>query len=447
MKTTDKPLHVLSLEVENIMRVSAVYIEPTGKLIEITGKNFQGKSSTLDALWMAFGGAEAIPAVPVRKGAASGHIIVQIGDDAGPSIKVTRKIIAKDDGKYTTSLIVENADGQRFQKPQDILNALTGQYMADPLDFLRSAPKVQFDALKGLVPGFDFAATDSAIASHFSKRTDVNRTAKEKRAQAAGIVVPQQIPTERIDETALVDEMQSAGEHNAAIERERARRAGIDGEAAGIEEGARRLLAEAEELRTRIDALVKKAESESARAGSLYASLDLPDIQEPIDVSAVKAKIEQARLANAMFDKLARRQDIIADAEISEAEAADLTMAIARGEADKKAAIAAANIPVKGITFGDGAILLGGFPLDQASGAQQLRCAVEVAAALNPRLRFVRVKDASLLDADSWKELGALCEELNLQVFAETVASGRAGAVVIEDGMVAGAVKHMEAAE
>jgi len=102
----------------------------------------------------------------------------------------------------------------------------------------------------------------------------------------------------------------------------------------------------------------------------------------------------------------------------------------------KAEAIGAAKLPVEGLSFGDGAVMFDGLPFDQASGAQQLRVSCAVAAALNPKLRVLRVKDGALLDQASMELLAEFAEANDMQIWIETVSSGRAGAVVIEDGMV-----------
>ena len=448
MSGAPSPLHVLSLQVDNVLRVAAVYIEPNGRLVEITGKNFQGKSSTLNALWMAFGGEKSVPADPIHDGATEGSVTVQLGNNNGPAFKITRRLRRKEDGTIAQSLTVENAEGHRLAKPQEILNALIGQYTADPLEFLRAKPKDQFDTLKAFVPEVDFDAIEVANTSDYAKRTEFNTRAKSLRAQAAGIALPQQVPAIRTDESALVAELQRAGEHNAEIERQRSARSAKTEICASHVRKADEYAAEAAELRLRADALDAQCRAAQEQTRAAQAELDsMPPLPDPIDPSSISARITQARADNATFDNLVRRNDLIAEAEIAEAQAADLTEAMAKREADKKAAVAAAKMPITGITFGDGAILHNGHPIASASGAQQLRIAVEVAAALNPRLRFVRIKDASLLDDDSWAELRTLCDELDLQVFAETVASGRPGAVVIEDGHVKGAAAVTEASQ
>lgn len=57
-------MKIVKLTAENIKRLKAVEITPTGALVEVTGKNGQGKSSVLDAIWWALAGAEHIQTVP-----------------------------------------------------------------------------------------------------------------------------------------------------------------------------------------------------------------------------------------------------------------------------------------------------------------------------------------------------------------------------------------------
>ena len=52
---------ILKLQAENIKRLKAIEITPEGHVMVVGGKNGQGKSSTLDAIWYALGGAGALP--------------------------------------------------------------------------------------------------------------------------------------------------------------------------------------------------------------------------------------------------------------------------------------------------------------------------------------------------------------------------------------------------
>ena len=160
----------------------------------------------------------------------------------------------------------------------------------------------------------------------------------------------------------------------------------------------------------------------------------LPSLPDRLDADAIRRQIEGARAMNAAIQQRDLRDRQIANAEALEAQSDALTKAMEARTADKQAKVAAAKLPVDGITFGDGAILLDGLPLDQASDAQQLRTSIAIAMARQPKLRVIRVRDGSLLDEDGLRLLAGLADEHNCQVWVERVDSTGAVGFVLEDG-------------
>lgn len=442
----EKPLRILGWDVENILRVVAVHIEPSGRVVELTGKNRNGKSSTIDALWMALGGKEMIPPEPIHDGAEIGTIIVDIGDDSGLKYKVTRKLKRKEDGDFATSLTVASADGARFEKPQQILDGLIGALSCDPLAFMAMKPEAQFDTLKKMVPGFDFDASARADKEDFDKRTIANREAKTRRTRAEGIDIGK-APLDRQDEAALVAELAGAADKNSLVQQHRNRISELRNKVAAAEASAETSRVRIAQLTAEIDALRIAAEKSDDEAAA--AALEISDAgDEPptVDTTELQAKITQARADNAAYDAAERakaeRTRLAEEAARFERESAALTKAMEERAVAKAKAISEAKIPVPGISFGDGVILLDGHPLSQASQAQKLSTAIAIAVALQPRLRFVTTKNAALLDDDSWEALVKLAEEQDLLIIAETVNSDRPSAVHIEDGYVRGAARQ-----
>ena len=131
-------MKIISLEAENIKRLVAVEIHPDTNLVEITGKNGQGKTSVLDAIWWALGSQKVVQQKPVRDGQDNGFVRLDLGEYV-----VTRKFKAKDGGEYTTSITVENKEGARYQSPQEVLNGFVGQLTFDPLAFARPLRKTK----------------------------------------------------------------------------------------------------------------------------------------------------------------------------------------------------------------------------------------------------------------------------------------------------------------
>lgn len=407
-------MRIIELRASNIKRLVAVEIRPDGALVQITGRNGAGKTSVLDAIWWALAGTRDIQAQPIRKGCESAVIRLDLGE-----IRVTRTFKAKEEGGATTTLKVEDANGKVFNSPQSVLDAIVGELSFDPLAFTRMGPKEQFAMCRAFVPGVDFDALEQANKKDFDERTEINRRAKDFRARADAIRLPSGPVPEMVDVGDLQDQLKAAGDHNTALATKKANREAARGRIAAIDDQIAALQAEKTGIEERL-----------AEAGPLG---------EAIDTEALRAKLDEALQGNDVARQAAQRRELEGLAKAAEGGADALTTAMKeRTEAAAKA-VAAAKMPVPGLGFGEGCVMLNGQPFDQASDAEQLRASIAIAGALNPKLRVIRVRDGSLIDDDGMKALAAYAEANDLQVWIEKVdSSGRVG-FVLEDGHLAGA--------
>lgn len=406
-------MKIVQLTAENFKRLKAIDITPDGALVEITGRNGQGKTSVLDAIWAALGGRDAAPPMPIRKGEEEAKISLDLG-----TLKVIRKFRAQEDGSFTTSLIVESDEGARFPSPQGVLDALVGALTFDPLAFKNMPAKDQFATCRAFVPDVDFAKIEQLNRGDFERRRDINRDHERATAEAAAIRValPEgvELPSALIDEEPLVAKLHGASE----VETKRRRRA-------ADRERIARLEAQAREIADEIERTKKLLEEEGE--------------PEDVDAAALNQELAKVRLQNEALRTAVRKKEAEERAAKLKAQADELTEAMKKRQADAAAAVAKAKMPVPGMGFGDGVVLLDGVPFEQASDAEQLRASIAIAGAMNPRLRIVRVRDGSLLDAEAFKILEAYAAANDLQVWIETVQSGRGHAVLIENGEVASA--------
>lgn len=430
-------MKIIELRAENFKRLQAVEIRPDRSVIEVTGRNGAGKSSILDSIWAALGGMPATPSVPIRRGQESASIVLTLGDDK-PALKVTRTFRAKDDGGFNHTLLVENEDGFRTTSPQKMLDALVGELSFDPLEFTRLDASKQFDLAKKFVPDFDFDANAKARKDAYNTRTDVNREAKALRAQVDAIVIPEGAATEAVDETALVADLEKAGEHNAEVERQRAARGSYILETGRLCDEAHALGNRIQEMKRQVSILEGQKSTLDERVTERTKKAESAEaLPEPIDTAAVRERIEAARSQNAIASRAAQRLELERQALAKEDRSKELSAEVDGHDAEKQKAIAAAKMPVEGLSFGDGEVLLNGVPFDQGSAAEQLRASIAIAEAMNPRLKVIRVRDGALLDDASMQLVADFAEERGLQVWIETVASDRPGAVLIEDGHIA----------
>jgi hypothetical protein len=429
-------MKIISLQAENFKKLHAVEITPDGNFVQITGKNGQGKSSTLDAIWVALAGIGVAPKAPIRKGAESAKIRLDLGE-----IVVTRHFKHAEKGAFTTSLTVESTDGARFPSPQKLLDSLLGALSLDPVKFLAMDDKEKFDALRKFVPAVDFDAIDRAHAGDYQRRTDVNRRQKDVRASAENIRVADKAPVEPIDESALTTKLKEAGDHNADIERRKANRDAFIAKITAdertcneirqdIADMERALAGQRENLKTS-EASIEERKTKVANAEALPA---------PIDTAAVVAELTAARENNQKHAEWAadrkRRSELLGAADALVKESEELTTRIDQRQRDKQAAIAAAKLPIEGISFGDGAVLLNDLPFDQASDAEKLRASVAIAMAGSPKLPVVLIRDGSLLDEDGLRLVAEMADARGAQVWIERVSNAGNIGIVLEDGYV-----------
>lgn len=455
-------MKIIQLTAENVKKLKVVDITPQGPLVQVTSrKNGQGKTSVLDSIWWALGGEKNIQDVPIRKGAENGRIRLNLGD-----LIVERRFLASGSSPITVRNAAGAAPGTPDKKlpaygsPQDILNALIGRLSFDPLAFARMKPKEQYEALKSIAElDVDLEALKAQNDADFKRRTDINRDAKAKRAQAAAYVIPADTPAQRIDETEILNNIQAAGEHNASIEtrkarREQAQRDANDKKAEGVrlrnrsaqmrEQTAARiadLQRQIERLKVDGEAAAKELDEQAsatlAVSGDLEKKIDeAPALPAPIVVTELRAELDAAKVTNANVARREQRDRTAAEAEALEKQADELTERMKAREQQKVDAIKAAKMPVNGLGFGDGFVTYNGLPFDQSSDAEQLRVSAEIAMNENPKLRVIRIRDGSLLDDDNLAILAKMAADRDYQIWVEQVdRSGKIG-IVMEDGEV-----------
>lgn len=423
------------LYVEQFKKLTFIDIALGNHVTEISGKNESGKSTAFDAIDVLLDGLKSAPAVPINKDADRALIRGTLGD-----LIVERTFRRGQDGKILSDIVLRTPDGAKFPAPQRHLDQIKGEHILDPMELIDRLLTKPVEVLRRFVD-IDFDAIDRANLGDFDRRTEVNRLAKESRGAASLIIVPANTPDEPVDDSALVDELQTANDHNALLER---RKTGRDGHLQRIDNTKREaaLLNErALDLRRQADELEKDASSAFAAAATLQKQYDEAEPLPPaIDVTEIRTRIAGAKEINAA---VAKRTDKAKHEHIAikyEREAKDLTERIDGRKQQMRSAIAEAKFPIDGIGLADGMFMLNDLPFSQASRAGQLRTAFALIVASDPaaELRLAWFHDAAVFDDDTLADIDRLAQEFDVQCLLETIRPNSANAIVLEDGHVKG---------
>ena len=407
-------MKIIKLIVENVKRIKAAEITPKGVMLRVTGPNGHGKTSLLDAIWWALGGTKNIQGKPIRKGALEASVELDLDDYI-----VRRHWTHK--GSY---LHVQQRDKEGrllpVSRPQDLLDGLLSKVAFDPLSFMRLKPAPQAELLRSIA-GLDTSKEDKEIAELSTERTLVGRSMLSPPLSA----MPDPGPPKSVDEATAA--LERAQEAQRGLEDARRAADGADlalGEATGE---VSRLAGELGEAKAEV-----KTYSEAAKtARAQVLAMAVPDTQE------LRAEISAAaehNLAVASYRQHKAADD--ADQKVRETYAM-MSTRIMRLKREREATILGVAMPVEGLSFDDaGDVIFGGIPLDQASGAEQLRISMGIAMASQPDLRIIRITDGSLLDSKSLEIIEKAAVDKDYQVWIESVdESGKIG-IVIEDGQI-----------
>ena len=426
-------MKIIELRAENVMRLTAVKVEPDRSLVVISGKNGAGKTSLIDSIAMTIGGKEFVCPKPLRKGAKRGHSFVDLGE-----LRATRYYTAKGG----TSLVVTDTEGNRLPSPQAVLSKLVGPLSFDPLAFSRMPPRDQAETLRALV-GLDFGDLDAQRAKLYDERRGVNRDVSTAKIRLDGMPRHPDAPKAEISIEALTTELEDA-------DVEVGRREEVEREitaAKGSAENSRRAATildesiaewEAKIERDRKTQAIHEEAAQEADASAAKLGADL-EATPPPDAGAIRERIVAAQATNTQVREKAARVKETAEWKELIDDSATLSRRIEALDDSKAEQIAAAKMPVDDLGFDESGVTLGGVPFEQASSAEQLAVSVGMGLAMNPKLKLLLIRDGSLLDADNRRLIAEMAEAADAQVWMECVEENESTSVVIVDGAVAGA--------
>ncbi len=456
-------MKIVGLHVENIKRIKTVDIvpDPQGNLVIISGMNEQGKTTTLDSIWWALGGAKDIQSVPLRKGADKGKIVLDLGE-----IVATRKFTAKG-----STIEVTNKDGMVFKSPQAVLDKLISKVSFDVEQFICSKPAEQAEILLSLVDipvsiarlqelsglttvkgaNNPLETLQNVYKEVYSERTLVNRDMDKAKKVLESM--PEVEAKEAVSIVELLNEKEVLVQHNTQVDEEKAKIDTIKAvedeireEIAYIDELEKSYLKQIAELQKKIKALsAEKSEAANRlikNSKDLAAQKQFVSTLEVHDLTEINEKIANADKTNQQAQEYAKRQEQVEVVKEQIEQAEGLTAKLLALKDYKNELMQQVKFPIDGLDFAAGGVSYQGVPFEQASGSQKLQVSMAIAMAQNPNLKVIRFNDANRLDSKQMEVVRQMAEKHDFQVWMEYVdETGKVG-IVIEDGMVIKAKKE-----
>lgn len=424
---------IAALEVENVKRIRCARVDPgANEMVVVGGENESGKTSLLDAIAGAVGGAKLCPQEPLRRGQKKGRASVTLTN----GLVVERRFT-----KSGSSLVVTDPTGP-VKSPQAVLDKLVGELTFDPLAFSRAKPSDQAATLRTLAK-LDTSDLDAARQAAYEERTAVNREAKAAEARARSMPVHDDAPEKEESVAALIEERNRLEARNAEGTALQAKASVAKRELEDCRQGRD---AKAERIREYEQMLAKlRNELEDLDAEMDAASERVADIEARVrgfewaDTSAVDSRIANAESVNRKVRENQAARQASAELAAKEGESAALTRKIEELDAERRERIASADLPIEGLSLDEqGDVRYKETLFSECSAAQKLRVSVSMGIAANPALNIMLIRDGSLLDRANMDIIAGIAKRAKAQVWIERVGAGPETSVVLEDGQVKG---------
>ena len=409
--TPQEPVKILCFSAGNFKALKAFYCEPKPEgLTVIGGDNGAGKSSCLDALAFAVGGAKYRPSNPKREGAV-GDTTLHV--DLSNGITVERK------GK-NLSLTVTDREGARHG--QELLDAFISNIAIDLPKFYNASSKDKAHMILDTL-GIEEKLEELAKREKekYDTRTVVGREADRKQKAAEDMPWHEDAPEEPVSVADLIKQQQEILSRNGIRAEHKRNLESYKGKVADIDSRVKALLVEKSELLDKINdvqcAVSNDGEEEST--------------------AELEAQIANFEKTNRKVAENAERTRRLEEADALSDQCDALTKEIEAIRAERLALLKGADFPLEGLSVNDSSELVyNGQPWDCMSGSQQLIVSCAIASRVNPSCRFVLMDKLEQLDLDTLKEFDAWLKTQDLQCIATRVSTGGECSLVIEDGEV-----------
>ena len=427
-------LRVIQLVAENIKGLKAVDITPDQHFQIISGKNGQGKSSVLDSIWFALGGAEAakIAAKPIRAGENTASVMLDLGD-----MIVTRKW--KGDN---TSLSVTTKDGAKYSSPQSMLDKLIGRLSFDPFAFAQLKDAEQRKTLMGLVKWeVDPDTLDSERKQLFDTRTGINRESKQRAAQLDAMEHPNEdIPQQEVSAAEVMKKITDANEVVRINNQKREELRNVGYEYQTKQNNVRTqtqivddLIKKLEDAKATLHAMIIDMERTRDRGRELKTEVEL--LKDP-DLDALTEELNGLEQVNKAIRDAIRFKELQKNVNELEEKAREITQKMSDIDTTKQHMLSNAAFPIHGLGFDENGVTFQDIPFKQCSAAERLKVSMSIAMSLNPELRIIRILDGSLLDSENMKLIEDMAKERDYQVWIEVVNESGTVGLYIEDGEI-----------
>lgn len=428
-------MKITRLTIHNFLKLKDVDMNPSHTNI-IVGKNKQGKTSILKAIRAAFTGDT--DATSIRIGEGKAEITLELDD-----LTVKRTVTEK--GNY---LDISNKEGMKMPAPQKYLDGILGTFSFNPIEFFDKKPadrkkyllnaikiKITQDELSAYTGekllGLDYEAhalevVEQARKYYYDKRTQANGEVakKEKSLQDLNASIPEGFDPVKVSEP----QIKALQEAIAKDEKEAIRSEENAKAVAALQKREVEIVAEIERKKTELSQVQEEIVAKTALKF---------EFSDPLALQAARDTLVALEGKREILFVVKRAEEVRGEFDLALKEAQKLDLIVKKLTKEiPDDLIAKTKLPVDGLTFVDGEILINGVNIDNLSSSEQLKFGLQIVRALNGEFKVICVDGIESLDKESFEFFLKEIEADDYQYFITRVDGNAPHSIVVEGGEV-----------
>lgn len=407
-------IKINEFQLENVKRIKAVSLCPTANgLTIIGGKNGQGKTSVLDAIAWALGGAKFAPTTAEREGSV-----------LPPNLKVSLSngLIVERTGKNSTLKVT---DEQGNKGGQQLLDEFIEELALDLPKFMQASNKEKAQTLLQIIGvGEELIKLESEENRLYNERHGIGVVADQKKKFVLEMPYYENVPKDVVTASELIQKQQAILLRNAENQQKRQR----------VQEYSEKLEACRKAIESTELKLQQFREEYFAIEESYRIAMSSAEYLVDESTSEIERSLAEIDALNVKIRANLDREKAAIEADTYKEQYDNLTEDIENIRKKKQDLLSDADLPLDGLTVENGELKYKGFAWDNMSASEQLKVATAIVRKLKPECGFVLIDKLEQMDADTLNEFGKWLEENELQAIATRVSTGEECSIIIEDG-------------
>lgn len=432
-------LKISSVKISNVLGITQSEITPDGNIIEISGKNGSGKSSTVHAILDALGVSSE--KTLLRNGTDKGTVEIDLG-----SMLVKKSYTHKGSTLTMKGQVVGTKSMANLPSPASVLKDLVAPSSINPVQLLTATNKELVDAVLESIPmtvdqnivsgilggeavSYDPSEHALQTISNISKqistdRRDINRenkTAKTTMEQLSA-TLPDEIPSEQ-DIKEQIEHNNEQIEKVSSLARSAKRKARQDAQA-GLAESEREIgsltdrlheiqaeLRDAQKAHQQLEKNCEKSEDEAFnKVMSDQEELVQCNVKLSEELSKIGAITQTVSQVN-QYKKVVRETGIKSNTYTDQLNSLQ--------EYKEKLC---KDLPIKGLALTDGKLSMNGVPFSTLNTAARVSLVIELAKLSAGGLGLVVLDNAEFLDTETYKKFIKEAKNTDLQFIVAKVS-------------------------